>query len=648
MGSGVGVEQGSFAAGAFESIEPLDEPEARGAGAFESIEALDGQLARVARSAGALRLGMGEGLERLARMGGHHELGFASVEGYALERCERSTRWVQASRALARRLAELPVIRGALAGGRISFCMAQVIAPVASAADENIWLAEAESRTVRQMRALVRGRAEASASEGVVAVGSEEERGTLTVTVDCEEGWLFECARTIVRHVGGATLEDALEALVGEGTTALLAELPRDRTPEIGESPRDGAQRSWEAQLAAWRDEAEARCEARLGHGASRNSGTEHRAICDRRAGQDAPDAANAPVAPDAANASVHPVVLDAGLRRLAAELARRDLAIGRLAEAFWKADGWRRLGYATETQYARERLGCSISSIKAKRALARRVGLLTRLSAAIEKGELGYEAARLVSVVAVPETEAGWVVRASERTVRHLREEVDAVQMLGRLSGTSTMLPPTEELMKRVAVVESRIVSGEAFRDGSPGQMFADLSALADHDDVAARPDRRAARQGRVTVRLRAGVGLIRYYRSLEEAFRRHRPGGTSFFGFLCRSLVGSWQPALGTTLAYASVHERDRFRCTSPVCARRDVTPHHLRFRAHGGDDSDENVTSVCSWCHLEGVHGGRLKARPPASNVEWTIGRAGHTVVRGRARICAKVASPSSSAR
>jgi hypothetical protein len=105
---------------------------------FESIEAMDSALARLGRASGALRVGLGQGLEALARAGGHHELGFSSVEAYALERCERSTRWVQESRWLAQRLEELPAIRQAVLAGEISFSMAQVLAKVASD-DEAAW-----------------------------------------------------------------------------------------------------------------------------------------------------------------------------------------------------------------------------------------------------------------------------------------------------------------------------------------------------------------------------------------------------------------------------------------------------------------------------------------------------------------------------
>ena len=73
-----------------------------GVAIFETIEALDADLARHCHGAAALRLSLGRGLEALARIDGHHERGFSSLEAYALERCERGARWVQESRRLAK------------------------------------------------------------------------------------------------------------------------------------------------------------------------------------------------------------------------------------------------------------------------------------------------------------------------------------------------------------------------------------------------------------------------------------------------------------------------------------------------------------------------------------------------------------------
>jgi hypothetical protein len=329
---------------------------------------------------------------------------------------------------------------------------------------------------------------------------------------------------------------------------------------------------------------------------------------------------------------------MDAQLRRVAAELVRRDVVLGELAESFWTADGWRRLGYATKSQYARERLGMSLSSVKAKRALARRARALPRLREAVDARELGYEAARLVASVASPETTDAWVERARERTVKHLREETDAAQLLGRVGVDATMTPPNEATMVKLAALKRRIVSGVTLqsdeRQISAGDGAAVGTALQSDESQISAGDRRA--RGRVTVKFSVSAGTQRYYRWLERLYLRHGPRTGSFFRYLCLSFAEVWRKNSDGKPAYAHIYARDLHRCTNPVCSRRDLNPHHLQFRSAGGDDSDENLATLCVWCHLEGVHGGRLRVEPPASAMKWRIGRNAHTVVHGRTRI------------
>lgn len=101
-----------------------------------------------------LRLHLGQVLEVMAR-GAVFDLGFSSLGAYAVERCERSVRWAEGARCLARRLEALPDLRRALAIGKVSWSMAELLARVATPADDARWLELAESRTVRQVRVLV-------------------------------------------------------------------------------------------------------------------------------------------------------------------------------------------------------------------------------------------------------------------------------------------------------------------------------------------------------------------------------------------------------------------------------------------------------------------------------------------------------------
>lgn len=45
---------------------------------------------------------------------------------------------------------------------------------------------------------------------------------------------------------------------------------------------------------------------------------------------------------------------------------------------------------------------------------------------------------------------------------------------------------------------------------------------------------------------------------------------------------------------------------------------------------------MSGSCSWCHLEGIHGRRIAAGPPASAIRWRLGREGQLEVVGRTMI------------
>jgi hypothetical protein len=152
--------------------------------------------------------------------------------------------------------------------------------------------------------------------------------------------------------------------------------------------------------------------------------------------------------------------------------------------------------------------------------------------------------------------------------------------------------------------------------------------------------PASNVASKGRIELRLRVSRANYAWWRGLEAQARRWLPHGTSWLRVLCLSIWNAWRHLLGTSVAYGHIYIRDRFRCSSPVCNRRDVTPHHLQFRSAGGSDDDENVAAVCTWCHLFGVHGGRIRAEGTAERIHWELGAVGCPclVVHGRERVAA----------
>jgi hypothetical protein len=658
------------------------------------MEGLDRQLVTVAMEEAALRLRLGQALEVMRRLAHCFALGFSSLGAYAVERCDRSIRWVEAACCLARRLEELPILRQATAAGRISWSMAELVAREATASNEADWITLAQGHTLREMRRLVNEQRDRNretenakpenpacspsaadaarrspgtsehASRPSASASEEEDREascTLTCTLNREDFWLFEATRALLEHLGTHDGNDQIEALLAEGQATLLAALPRGvlhfdslepfpRTEPHGpEAPRH---LDSEAELAAeWH-------------------------LCGPLS--ETPTEVQHEIARDAAGGASSLVgktalELDAIVRALSRSLAEHEFVFARLLLEFHQREGWRELGHATEERYARERLGLSRSSWLARRALAARLESLPAVAEALRTGGIGVEAACQVVRVAVPETEVAWVERARRRTVKHLREEVVAALTAVRISGNAECPPPLDAELTRYQDLERAVLSGRLWREPSEAgssvesqeaapseaestsclesggrriwramltslgawltrgirlsaasvQAWQGASSLkaANHSRIV--HDRAAARTDRVEVRLRVSRSARAWWRGLEMQARRWLPRGVSWVRFLCLALWRDWHHLLGADVAYGGIYLRDRCQCSSPVCNRRDVTPHHLHFRSAGGDDSEANLTALCSWCHLFGVHGGRIRAQGEAPLIRWDLG-------------------------
>lgn len=640
------------------------------------LEQLDEKLAALARGEAGLRLRLGQALEVLSR-GGVSELGFSSAGAYTVERCERGARWAEVARRLARQVESLPALRQRLATGEISWSMGELLARVARPEDEASWLERAKGRTVRQMRGLVAeaGVKRPAAPHGTLqpagdleqpadlieSCGASREICTLECTVAREDAWLFEATRLLLEHLG-ACGADAMDALLAEAQGTLLARLPKGAIELDQLLASEAARQRWLLQLAAWRDEAEAICEKKNG-GWQRTQRRSHGEL-------DMPLGAVA-IAASLGMASLEGCrfdELDAMVRGLARGLARHELDFARLLVTFHRANGWRLLGYASETQYARERLGLSRSSVLARRSLAVRLEKLPGIAAALARGEIGIEASIQIVRVAAPRTELEWIARARRRTIKHLREEVAAAQAAICWSGEADCPPPLDTELDAFHDLERAVVGGSICSSAPSADGGSEPESDSASEPASASASRRPWRvmlgslaswlrgepieggvqasapsgggRPRVTLRLRFSRDAAAWWRRLAELAVPHLPPGMSWLRFACLSLWRAWQHELEHDVAYGHIYVRDRFRCASPVCNRRDVTPHHLQFRSAGGSDDDDNVGSLCTWCHLLGVHGGRIRARGPAGHIHWELGpaRSPCIVVHGRDRMVA----------
>ncbi len=776
----------------------------------ENLQWLDAQLAGRAKVEGALRLRLGQLLEALSggsagaaatapapaapaesrararapggpslaggnpscgprssarSAAGHFDLGFASLEAYARERCGLGRRWAQGARCLARRLEALPALRTALAHGHVSWSMAEIVARVATPETEAEWRAACRHHSVRQMRELVaaalaqgstcraeggaqappRPRPAAAPPSAKVPASPGEASASVSCTVNQEDAWLFEATRALLDSLGTYGAGAQLEALLSEGQEELLRILPNQPWVELIDRVEDEerVQRGWWALRERWRQEAEARLEGRI---ATRQSKREEEGNTPQGStgiSEMAAQAENrwARLASRGLTAlrSSTPRILDDAVAEVARELASNQLELSRGLQRFHLAEGWRRLGYATERQYARERLGLSCSSLRARRALARRLSRLPKVTRALAEGELGVEAAAQLARVATTATEESWLERARRRTVKHLQEEVSAALLATRISGEPHCPPPCEHELSELSRLERAVLAGSLRVSRSPGSVemqalpgagIPSIPSPGRHDagvepahhgksfgDAVPRrtcreeptgheaqvslgevappshpfstwasspwqcakgrpgaeepPSRRAwgrtlwslqrwlqgasqmsaqasavsarsrrrtlASLGRVQLRFRVPRWVAQWWRGMREAARAHLPPGVSFLRYLCSCLWRGWQHVLGANMQYGGVYLRDRFRCSSPVCSRRDVTPHHVHFRSAGGGDEPGNLTSVCSACHLHGIHEGRIRVSGTASRLRWELGKEQpRLVIEGRERL------------
>ncbi|MCC6621293.1 MAG: DUF222 domain-containing protein [Deltaproteobacteria bacterium] len=546
----------------------------------DPVSRLDARLTALVVGAARWRLALGEALERLGHTGGPRALGFSSMTAYALERCGTSGRWVEEARGLARRLTRLPRLRAALGTGAVTWSMAQLVARHATAEDEAELVDAARTSTVRAMR----DRLEPDRS---VEPEEAQARRTIETIVPVEDAWAFERARVLVEAVVGegerstdtvveAMLAETLTSLLpppgGEGGAALLRALERAtdgaRFRAEGQAARDGARDALEAAFDGL--------------------------IAPRVALDDVPIVPNGP---DDDN----PVALDGVIVDIAGKLRARDLEIGRLAREMQDAGGWRALGFVTFSHFVRERLGMSLAAVQAKMSLARRCEALPALGEAVREGRLGATSATLIARVADEGSVGAWVERAKARTFKHLREEVEAAGLVARVSGDAGWLaPPDDDTLAEVQRFESAVLAGEA-----------------DVQMSVAGP-----RTGRVPVRLSVSTDVADLWMAVRELHER-RGHGCSFIATLARNITCTWRPEL-VERPFEGVYRRDRYRCQSPACDRRDVGAHHVVFRSQGGGDEEDNLVTLCGRCHVEGVHAGTIDVRGRAAgNLTWTLG-------------------------
>jgi hypothetical protein len=525
------------------ALELLVPHDYRGVDRKQCAELLDGLLRRLARQEALCRRVLGRLARALLLRRGHLRLGFVRLDDYARERLGVSGRELHDLARVVERLEALPAVAAAFAEGTISWSHVRLLVAVATPETEDAWLRRAQQMPVRALQAAV----SASDDDGEETVDGEP-RTRFHLRCPRQVRRLWRQAAELASRMAGTRLPawGAAEAIAAEGLTgvdAVIEEIPTRTTRPGGPLP-DLPDLPWEAVTEALPEAVE-----QLGRFTYGN-----------------------------------PFQIDAALRTAVRALQRIDFQTGRLLHIVADLHLHRAWGYRTLPDYVRERLGCSVRKVRALLALDRRLHELPALAAHYREGRLSFARALVLLPVLHPDTEAAWLARAEEVTIRRLGDLVDWA--VDAAEPDHPLPPPAAE--------------------GPLPPVPVQMCARACDADVTF--------QGPASV-----VAL------LWTAIRAFTPRGALPWQGFERLLLHVMAECESRPRHRDPIFERDGWRCAVPACtARASLHDHHVLYRSRGGDNARDNRVAICAAHHLNGIHRFRIRVSGVAPHdLTWQLG-------------------------
>ncbi len=326
------------------ALEPCTPGELRALvhGGETDSDAVERLLVKVARSAGALDLAIGEGLAALTVGDRLISLGCSRLRDYAREVLGLQERTAQGMARLSRELRARPLLREAVLAGEVRPRNAQAVLPVAIGDAEALWVERARHETVRALEAAVRSERDGGLDE------DDDEWTRFRVRLAPESRATVDEALAIAgRILPGSPRAQRLEAMAQEYIAAHPVEAGDDGAGPAGRAfqPDSGRLEALKARL-----EAE----------------TDRWSFLESQPGVPAPD----PGFDDLVSANE----IDARLRQLASQRDARDDLLGYCAYAVRRSGIWKLSGFADFEHYCDERLGLAARTVEQRAALERRL----------------------------------------------------------------------------------------------------------------------------------------------------------------------------------------------------------------------------------------------------------------------------------
>ncbi|HSS00396.1 MAG TPA: HNH endonuclease signature motif containing protein [Kofleriaceae bacterium] len=344
---------------------------------------------------------------------------------------------------------------------------------------------------------------------------------------------------------------------------------------------------------------------------------------------------------------------VDRALRRIAARRAALDAEEARWLREAEELQIWKPLGMVSALDYLERVLGYAPRTAQERLRVARALGWLPQLDAALADGTLSHSAVRELTRVVKPATEARWIEAAVGKNLRQIEELV-----ADHREGDDPDDPPDPEARTHVVRFE---LGAETYALLRQARMVLD-----DEHGTSLSPE--------------AFIGAL--CNAVLDGAPTSEPTGRAKFQIAittCRRCQQGWQEGAGAQIPIDSaaverahcdaqhigsingntperahqdipssvmrfVWRRDGGRCRADGCrSARGLEVHHIVHREHGGSHDALNCVLLCSSCHLA-HHRGLLAISGTADHL---IVRRHSDVGLAKPRPAAKVESASAHA-
>jgi HNH endonuclease len=330
-----------------------------------------------------------------------------------------------------------------------------------------------------------------------------------------------------------------------------------------------------------------------------------------------------------------------AALTRLARERAAADAEEGRWLLVALRSGVHLRLGHGSFAEYVERLLGYSPRVTREKLRVAEALERLPRSARALEQGALSWCAARELTRVATADTEVAWLESARGKTTRQI-EALVAGKQPGELppepSHEDDLPAPCRHVLRFEVSPETFATFREAMqtaRRAAGGALDNDALLLALARQALGGPSDDGRGSYRITYQVCPACGRGAQVASGElvavgsdmlaaaacdgecielqpgpAANENHAAAGSDGEAAGARGAthVGRARRAVPAALRRA-VLARDRRSCRVPGCKNSHfVDVHHLQPRSEGGENTLENLITLCA-AHHRAIHRGEL---------------------------------------